>query len=127
MEAEPSNRADADRFWREVLVPRIAAARAERELALIGHEDVVSRVEALLFHHDPIGINFETNTDEYRAEAQTIVLRLAKATDERGVLTIVHEEFVRWFGESTAGPIESYRGIASDVWRLWNGSPAADR
>lgn len=55
MEAEPAKRADADRYWREVLVPRIEAARAERERALIGREDLVSRVEALLSDLRPIG------------------------------------------------------------------------
>jgi hypothetical protein len=123
VEAEPAKRADADRYWREVLVPRIEAARAERERALIGREDLVSRVEALLFHHDPIGLDFGTNTDEYRAEAQTIVLRLDGATDERSVLKVVHEEFVRWFGASTAGPVESYRAVAADLWLLWTRGP----
>ncbi len=117
-ERTPSDRAEVDRYWREVLVPRIAAARAEREQALIGQEDIVARVEALLFYHDPIGINFETNTDEYRAEAQAIVLRLGSATDEASVARITHEEFVKWFGASTAGAFERYRTIGSDIWHL---------
>jgi hypothetical protein len=124
MEAEPSNQADVDRCWREVLVPRIAAARLERERALLGHEDLTSRVEALLFYHDPVRINFETNTDEYRPEAETIVLRLGGATDERSVVKIVHEEFARWFGASTAGPLESYGAVAADLWLLWTGGPS---
>jgi len=77
------------------------------------------RVEELLFRHDPIGINFETNTDEYEPEARTIVPRLHEAADEQDVLRIVHEEFVHWFGE-TAGPGERYRQIASEIWQLWN-------
>ena len=27
-------------------------------------EDIVAAIEAILFERDPIGINFETNTDE---------------------------------------------------------------
>ena len=33
-------------------------------------------ITALLFRHDPIGINFEDNTDEYEPEARTILPRL---------------------------------------------------
>ena len=111
--------ATVDRYWREVLAPRIAGERAEREQALLGQEDLVVRVEALLFHDDPIGISFESNIDEYRPEAQTIVLRLAEATSERDVAVIVNEEFVRWFDRQIAGPMERYRSVASAIWRLW--------
>jgi hypothetical protein len=51
----PSDQAETDRYWREVIVPRVAAARAEREHVLAGREDLVSRVEALLFYEDPNG------------------------------------------------------------------------
>jgi hypothetical protein len=81
-----------------------------------GYQHLVVAIEALLFRHDPIGINFGSNTDEYRAEAQTIVPRLRSASDEDAVLQIVHEEFVTWFG--VAGPMQSYRPIAADIWRL---------
>jgi hypothetical protein len=94
---DPGDRDDAvNRYWREVLAPRIAAERVDRE-------------QALLFHDDPIGINFESNSDEYRSEAQTIVVRLAEATSERDVAVIVHEEFVRWSIDRSPGRL---RGIA---------------
>jgi hypothetical protein len=115
---DPGDRKAADHCWHEVLAPRIAGERADREQAQFGQEDLLARVEALLFHDDPIGINFESNADEYRSEAQTIVLRLAEATSERDVAVIVHEEFVRWFDPQTAGPIERYRSVASAIWRL---------
>ena len=118
-DSAPSDQAGADRHWREVIVPRIAAARAEREHALAGREDLVSRVEALLFHEDPIGINFDTNTDEYRSEAQTIVIRLPEATSPGDVQRIVHEEFIRWFAQQIAGPLERYRVVAESIWGLW--------
>jgi hypothetical protein len=84
----------------------------------MSQDDLVSRVEALLFQHDPVGINFGTNTDEYRPEAETIVPRLVGATDEHSVAKIVHEEFVRWFDASIAGPLEAYQAVAADLWRL---------
>jgi hypothetical protein len=123
-EPAASDRAEIDRHWREVIVPRVAAARVERERALVGREDLVSRVEALLFYDDPIGINFDTNTDEYRAEAQTIVIRLPEATSQDEVQRIVHEEFVRWFDPQMAGSVDRYRAVAESIWGLWTaGAP----
>ena len=77
-------------------------------------------IEALLFMRDPIGINFEENTDEYRSEAETITLRLRGAKDPNDVPGIVYEEFVHWFGKGIAGPEEQYRDIAADIWEIWS-------
>jgi hypothetical protein len=74
---------------------------------------------ALLFRLDPIGINFEENTDEYEAEVETILPRLRDCHSDDDVLQVVHEEFVCWFDLATAGPRESYKKIASEIWRLW--------
>jgi hypothetical protein len=76
-------------------------------------------ISALLFRHDPIGINFEENTDEYDLEAETILPRLRTCTSELDVLRTVHEEFVRWFDVQTAGPREKYAEIAAGIWDLW--------
>ena len=77
-------------------------------------------VTALLFRHDPIGINSEVNPDEYEPEVGTILPRLAGCTSPDDVLSVVHEEFVRWFnGEHTAGLRERYREIANEIWELW--------
>ena len=76
-------------------------------------------VSELLFQHDPIGINFEINQDEYQSEVSTILPRLRECRSEEDVIKLVHHEFVRWFDESTAGSIDSYREIASEIWELW--------
>lgn len=62
---DPSDRNAVDRYGREVLAPRTAGERADREQTLLGQENLLAGVETLLFHDDPIGINFErtpTNT-----------------------------------------------------------------
>jgi hypothetical protein len=74
---------------------------------------------ALLFRHDPVGINFDDNTDEYEAEAETILPRLRSCSSADEVRQVVHQEFVRWFDPSTAGPPERYTQIASEIWKLW--------
>jgi hypothetical protein len=73
----------------------------------------------LLFRHDPIGINFENNTDEYEPEVGTILPRLRACKSEGDVLQVVHEEFARWFGQATAGAKESYAKVATETWQLW--------
>ncbi|EHR63746.1 hypothetical protein SaccyDRAFT_4951 [Saccharomonospora cyanea NA-134] len=80
----------------------------------------MAEIEALLFRHDPIGLNFEDNTDEYRSEAETIALRLPEASSVADVRRMAHEEFVRWFDAELAGPESRYTAIAQEVWRLWN-------
>jgi hypothetical protein len=83
-------------------------------------------VMALLFRHDPIGLDFEDNSDEYDCEARTILPRLKTCRSQEDVLTVVHEEFQRWFDADIAGPRERYAAIANDVWILWRKSSLAD-
>jgi hypothetical protein len=72
-----------------------------------------------LFQHDPIGINFEDNSDEHRPEAETIALRRREAHSVDDVRRITHEEFVRWFDPKSAGPESRYQPVAEDIWRVW--------
>jgi hypothetical protein len=87
----------------------------ERRRLAESHGPLLAEVSAVLFRHDPIGINFEDNTDEYEAEASTILKRMGAATSPTEARRIVHEEFVRWFEPEIAGPVERYTDIASEV------------
>ena len=83
-------------------------------------------VTALLFQSDPIGINFGDNTDEYDAEAGTILPRLASAQSVDDVQTIVYEEFCRWFDKVDVGAREQYREVSVKIWEAWRAAfPAA--
>jgi len=77
-------------------------------------------VSAALFRDDPIGINFNTNTDEYDPEVGTILPRLKGCESAADVTRVVHEEFVRWFDARTAGPISRYESVAATIWQLWS-------
>jgi hypothetical protein len=79
-------------------------------------------VAEILFRHDPVGINFEDNTDEYYPEARTILPRLRSCRSVGDVMTVAHEEFQRWFDSDTAGAREDYRQIAEEVWSAWQNS-----
>ena len=84
---------------------------------------LIARVETLLFAADPVGINFETNDDEYHPEAVSILARRSEIDSIDSLQRVVHEEFVRWFDEDTAGPIERYRLVSEQIWQEW----ASDR
>ena len=74
------------------------------------------RMSSILFAEDPIGINVETNTDEYKPEFGTILSRLRGCDSIEDVRGIVHEKFVQWFGSDTAGAPERYQRVAKRVW-----------
>ena len=93
----------------------------ERRLLKAEYGELFDSITALLFRHDPIGINFEVNADEYEPETGTILPRLRACQSSTDVLRVVHEEFRRWFGSETAGSAERYAQIADETWQLWKG------
>ena len=92
----------------------------DRRDAARAHTELIARVEAVLFAADPIGINFETNADEYNPEAVSIIGRRKEFQSVDALQRVVHEEFVRWFDADTAGPIDRYRSIAEQIWQVWS-------
>ena len=91
----------------------------ERRRLKAEYGKLFNAVVALLFRHDPMGINYDTNMDEYEPEAGTILPKLRTCHSADDVRQIVHEEFVRWFDASNAGPPEHYTQIALEIWELW--------
>jgi hypothetical protein len=91
----------------------------ERQLLRSTYGTLFDDIASILFEEDPIGINFETNKDEYEPEVGTILPRLANARSVDDVERILHEEFCRWFDNVDVGPKERYRFAAQKVWLLW--------
>lgn len=83
------------------------------------YKALFEEASAILFRHDPIGLDFETNIDEYDPEARTILPRLASCGSAEDVQRVVHEEFSRWFAPHPAGPAERYEAPARELWALW--------
>lgn len=75
-------------------------------------------VAAILFSVDSASINNKTNTDEYEAEAGTILPRLSKANSVEDVEVILIEEFQQWFGIDI-GSRQTYRVAAEKIWDAW--------
>lgn len=92
---------------------------AEKRRRKAEYGSLFDSIAEILFRHDPAGINFEDNIDEYEPEARTILPRLRACHSVVDVMTAVHEEFQRWFDPDFAGPKEKYRKIAEEIWRLW--------
>ena len=76
-------------------------------------------VSRLLFDTDPIGINYETNTDEYDPETAAIIPRLHTANSAEDVERIVYEGFRHWFGSDVAGSRERYSAVSIRIWVAW--------
>ena len=91
----------------------------ERAAIRVQFGTLFDNVSAALFRDDPVGINFETNTDEYEPEVGSILPRLKGCASEGDVARVVHEEFVRWSGADAAGHVERYVSVASEIWQLW--------
>src|SRR5262245_24463520 len=92
---------------------------AERDALKRQYGKLFAAISEALFEADPIGINFEVNTDEYEPEVGTIIPRLGSAQSPEDVQAIVHEEFCRWFHPVDAGPRERYAAVSAKIWTLW--------
>ena len=89
----------------------------DRELRA-SYQELVAELVVLLYRHDPIGIAFGDNPDEYAPEAGTVAVLLEDARTVDDVRAVVHAEFVRWFDEDTAGPVERYDSLAEEIRTL---------
>jgi hypothetical protein len=92
---------------------------SEREQLKRKYKSLFDQLSKLLFEADPVGINFESNTDEYDPEVGTILPRLEGARSHEDVQAIVHEELCRWFEPETAGTIEHYAAVSEQIWSAW--------
>ena len=79
---------------------------------------LVAAVERAIDDADPIGLlDGGAPADEYGLEIGTIVPRVMNAQSVEEVTTVLHEEFLRWFGEDTAGPRHAYEAPAGKIWK----------
>jgi hypothetical protein len=84
------------------------------------YQGLYDRLLAILFRHDPVGINFGTNTDEYDPEVQTILPRLSEAGSAEDLRRVVGEEFVRLFGIDYLSRDEpTFHRMVDEIWQAW--------
>ena len=82
------------------------------------YPQLFQQVSAILFEHDPMGINYEDNTNEYEPEAGTIIGRLKDCSGHIESRKMIHEEFLRWFYDDV-GDENEYTEIAKEIWEAW--------
>lgn len=109
---------DDEAAWEQKKV-EIRAAKERRFAQTATQRDLVAEVSKILFEADPVGINFEDNTDKYDSEAETIVIGLPKTSSSDDVHGLIYEVFVQWFDPVTAGSREKYAAPAAAIWNLW--------
>jgi hypothetical protein len=97
----------------------IVPTNTQRDAIKREYGTLFASISDALFEADPIGINFDDNTDEYEPEAGTIIPRLGSAKSAEDVQAIVYEEFCGWFDPKTAGPREKYASVSAKIWDLW--------
>jgi hypothetical protein len=82
------------------------------------YQRLVAAVERAINDADPIGLlELGAPSDEYAPEIRTILPRLENVRGLNEVVDVLHEEFLRWFGDDgTAGPREAYEAPALRIW-----------
>jgi hypothetical protein len=81
------------------------------------YQALVAAVEHAINEADPVGLlEGGAPADEYCPEIDTILRRLSDAQQPGEVTGVLHEEFLRWFGEGTAGPRQAYEAPARRIW-----------
>lgn len=83
------------------------------------HGDVRrDQIAKVFFEVDPVGLNFDTNTDEYDYEAMLLLESLGNCILDVDTLTTeISDVFCRAFGRDVATPA-SYRRCAEEIIRL---------
>lgn len=93
----------------------------EREKLRQQYPKLFSKLEAIFFEHDPIGINFGSNSDEYALEVEGVLKGLPSATSQDDVHTMIYEAFSTCFDTQLAGDKQSmsYKNMAKETWEAW--------
>jgi len=104
---------------RDELLSRRAALRGAFGDAL--YDELLT----ILFRHDPAGINFDWNTDEYEPEVDTILPRLHRCADAEDARCMIFAELTHWF----AGDFDERKATAATeaIWAAWRRLTTAPR
>ena len=100
------------------VIASVNNARAARKRVQAQDPCFFAAVSSAMFQHDLIGINFTDNTDEYDAEAGTVIPRLSTCLNAEDVARVLREEFQKWFGIETVIEVSAYYALANDIWML---------
>ncbi len=78
-----------------------------------------SNVREILNNEDPIGLQAAgCPKDEYDPEISSILPKIDSCNTVEEMQEMIHKEFVSLFDDSTAGPVERYKKIAEQIFKL---------
>ena len=81
------------------------------------YQVLVAAVERALNGADPLGLlEAGAPSDEYGSEIGATLPRIVNAQRSEDVTNVLHEEFLRSFGEGTAGSRQAYEAPAREIW-----------
>ena len=81
------------------------------------YQALAAAIERAINEADLIGLlEAGAPADEYGSEVGTILPRITNAQRPDDVTDVLHEEFLRWFGDGTAGPRQAYEAPARRIW-----------
>jgi hypothetical protein len=100
--------------------PDIILARSERRRLKREYSALFEDLSALLYHLDPMGLNFGFNPDEYEPEVGTILPRVIQLETASDVESVIREEFAGWFGADCRIEGATYEELGVEVLALLN-------
>jgi hypothetical protein len=83
-----------------------------------GYGVLFSSVSKILFEYDPVGINFENNTDEYDPEAHDII-GMIQNKNNITTTAICKKVFSKWFSPALARGFSGYGAMAKEIDNKW--------
>lgn len=89
-----------------------------REVRIKNKGEFFNSISEILFKHDPIGLDFETNIDEYDYEAKLIIEKIKEQNNLNELTELIYSVFVRAFDKDTAGSKKKYESIAEEIWSI---------
>ena len=100
--------------------PDRVLARAERKRLKQQYSALFEDISALLYHLDPMGLNYEINPDEYEPEAGTILPQVLDLETVEEIESVIRDEFKLWFGEGIRIEDASYEELAQEILAVLN-------
>ncbi len=82
--------------------------------------DLYNQVSGVMFEIDPMGINFEDNTDEYNPETDLILPKIKECGTSLELRAVVVDTFVKLFDQKMADQCNQnhFTQIADKIWDL---------
>jgi len=73
---------------------------------------------AYLYEQDPMVLNYGINPDEYEPEVGTILPRVFDAGSPAEIVSVIREEFERWFGPRLRIENATYEDLADGIFAI---------